>query len=90
MSHSVIMANTVSAHRATVARVTASVEIDGETIREEVTTEALRHPEDKSNPEIGEMLALGRALSSLGRRLERRAQGLTKHADDIKKMKETQ
>ena len=47
---------------------------------------AVRHPEDKENPEIGYLYAYGRALQAVGRKLERRAEGLAKHQDDIEEI----
>lgn len=70
-------------HKATIAKVSFNTS----DLSLEVTGEALVHPDDDRDEEIGDQLALGRALSALGRRLERRAEGLTKHHDDIKKMK---
>lgn len=45
---------------------------------------AKRAPGDKPDPEIATLLALGRALQSVGRQLENRANGYVKHADDIR------
>lgn len=73
-------------NRATIAEVTFN---DGATDTAlQVTGEALLHPGDKRNHEIGDHLALSRAFGTLSRRLGKRAEGLTKHYDDIKKMQE--
>jgi len=48
---------------------------------------ARKNPEDKNNKEIGSRLAIGRALSSIGKRLTRQGWGLVKHAEDISHMK---
>jgi len=53
-----------------------------------VVTESHRDPIDKYNGEIGFDLALGRALQALGRKIEKRANGLVKHQDDIRALKE--
>jgi len=46
------------------------------------TGEAIRHPEDKHDPELAEALALGRALGNLSNKLLRRANGRVKCNDD--------
>lgn len=43
-----------------------------------------RHPADRGNQSIGELLAAARALRRLGEQLERRTMGLVKHLDDIR------
>ncbi len=44
---------------------------------------ARREPGDILKYEIGFLLALGRALENAGRKLQKRANGLVKHADDV-------
>ena len=53
----------------------------------EVTGEAKRTPGDKNRPEVGVKLATGRALERLGRKLQREANGLVRHADQIREAK---
>ena len=51
---------------------------------------ARRTPTDEANPEIAELLALSRAFDSMAAGLNRRAQGLIKHAADVAEYKEIQ
>jgi hypothetical protein len=51
------------------------------------TGNARREPGDEPNDEIGFMLAFGRALENAGRKLQKRGNGLVKHADDVKAAK---
>jgi hypothetical protein len=44
-----------------------------------------REPGDKSDPKIGEALAVARALRSIASRLERQAKGTMKHREDIQR-----
>jgi len=44
--------------------------------------EAVKHPDDKHDPVVGSKLATGRALQSLGRKLEREARAITAQADN--------
>lgn len=46
-----------------------------------VTGSARRHPEDSFNSTVGENLALARAFSSLGKKLEKRTIGRTRHIE---------
>lgn len=55
------------------------IEIDGQEM--EFAGTSKRDPSDKHNPEVGQKLAIGRALSKAGRRLERQANGLVACAD---------
>ena len=43
---------------------------------------AVCHPDDLFDPEIGVQLALGRAFENLGRKYQKRANGLVKHHED--------
>ena len=52
------------------------------------TGNARREPGDVPNDETGFLLAFGRALENAGRKLTKRANGLVKHADDVKAAKE--
>lgn len=52
--------------------------------RIDVRASAKRDPKDKRNEEAGELLALGRALETLGKKLQKRGNGLVKHQDDMK------
>jgi len=72
----------------TVTIVTINAIMDGEII--EATGEAVRHPEDKHDPELGLLLAHARAFDSLARKLDRRAQGLVKMNDHNKEYKKRQ
>lgn len=60
----------------------------------EVTGEARRSGDDRSNPEIGQSLAYSRALHKVTKRLAKRGSGLVTHADNrakaeqLKKAKE--
>lgn len=47
-----------------------------------------REPVDKSDPHVGENLAVARALRSIANRLERQAQGYLRHAESNKAHKE--
>lgn len=49
---------------------------------------AIRVREDHENPDIGALLAVGRALSAAGARMVQIGNGLVKHADDIGVMKQ--
>jgi hypothetical protein len=49
---------------------------------------AVRAPEDKPNLHIAELLAVGRAYQSIGRRMERQAEGLVKHKDDVRERRQ--
>lgn len=69
--------------RATVVKMWAQV--DQEVI--EVCGEALRHPEDKNDEELATLLANGRALEIMGKKLQKRARGLVKHNDDLAALK---
>lgn len=59
--------------------------LNGETIT--ATGSAKRNPEDSFDLETGYLLAYGRALDSLARRLLRRGNGLVKHRDDLRSLK---
>lgn len=48
---------------------------------------AKKDPKDRYNPEAGALLAMGRAIESLGSALVKRGNGLVKQADDIKTAK---
>lgn len=78
------MGPAVHSNRATVVEVEATLE-NGEKIL--VTGDAIRHPTDRDDEELGIMLAHGRALERLGRKLQKRANGRVKHNDYIKDMK---
>jgi hypothetical protein len=69
-----------------IARVMASIE--GEDI--EAVGVAKRHPDDKANPKVAALIAYGRAVSSLASKIEKRAAGAVKHADDMARNKELQ
>lgn len=51
---------------------------------------AKRDPHDDDDAEVAFLLAYGRAFETLGRKLQKRANGLNKHNDDIKNYKEVQ
>lgn len=61
---------------------------DNETI--EVSGEALRHPDDKNDEELATLLAHGRALESMGNKLQKRARGLVRHNDHLAALKAKQ
>jgi len=65
-------------NRATIAE--ARTDVDGEGVT--ASAEALRHPDDKNDPELGRQIATARALSSLANKLARRANGRVKMNDD--------
>lgn len=69
--------------RATVVKLW--VQVNGELI--EVCGEALRHPDDKNNEQVATLLANGRALETMGKKLQKRARGLVKHNDDLAALK---
>jgi hypothetical protein len=58
----------------------AVAETDGMTL----TASAKREPGDRPDLAIGRDLAAARVLAKAARRLERRARGAVKHADDVK------
>lgn len=45
---------------------------------------AKRHPDDEPNQEVARLVALERALGRLHRKVKRQADGLVKHADDMR------
>lgn len=51
---------------------------------DEIVSEAfaIAHPDDKADKNIGFDIAMGRALQKLGKKLEKRAEGLAKHVSD--------
>lgn len=49
-----------------------------------------RDPIDDHDPEVAVLLAYGRAFEALGKKMQKRAQSLTKHADDVRAYKEKQ
>jgi len=49
--------------------------------------EAYKHPDDKNDPYVGELLASARALRKLAKALERRAVGRTKFHDNARRAK---
>lgn len=51
---------------------------------------ANRHPDDHPDAVLGAELAIARAVSNLGAKLERRAHGHVKHNDDIRTMRAAQ
>lgn len=53
----------------------------------ETRSVALRHPGDKFDAEVGYNLAIGRALENLGRKLQKRALGKTRHNEEVKLQK---
>lgn len=52
-----------------------------------VNVAAKKHREDKPNAYIGNLMATGRALEILGKKLQKAAWGEVKHADNMKKEK---
>lgn len=77
----------VRSNRATIVEVVAHLNKE-ESIT--VTGEALRHPTDRNDEELADLLAYGRAFESLGRKLTKRADGLVRHNDYIAEMKKRQ
>jgi hypothetical protein len=69
-----------------IARVWATVEGD----QVEAVGIAKRHPDDKANPRVAALIAYSRAVSNLSKRIEKRAAGAVKHADDMARNKELQ
>ena len=67
-----------------IAKIAANVE--GEWI--EAVGVAKRHPDDKPNPRVAALIANTRALESLHIKLQKRASGAVKHADDIVRLKD--
>jgi hypothetical protein len=65
-------------------RVTMAQILEYDTLEEAVLAngESVCHPDDKYDPVAGSKLAVGRALQSLGRKLEKQAQGITAQADN--------
>lgn len=60
-----------------------SVVVEGVTYTADGT--AKREPHDNDDPEIASLLAIGRALDNLSNKLLKKANGLVKHNDDMKK-----
>lgn len=52
-----------------------------------VTGSSVRAPDDKHNEEIAVSLAVGRAFEKLGRKINRRANGLVRQADNVAEAK---
>lgn len=48
---------------------------------------AVTHPDDKFSFEVAELLSLGRALESLGKKLQKRANGIAKQNEDNRRRK---
>lgn len=51
---------------------------------------AKREPHDEDDAEIAALLAIGRALENLSNKILKRANGMVKHNDDMKKYKQVQ
>jgi hypothetical protein len=68
-----------------VAIATAQISVTGEFISASGVSK--RHPDDKFSPTVAENLAVGRALESLGKKLQKRADGIVKQSDDIARHK---
>lgn len=66
----------------------AAINIEGTTYSADGTSK--RDPHDDDDPEIAELLAIGRALETLGLKLQKRANGLIKHNDDMREYKKIQ
>jgi len=77
---------TIHGNKVTVTRL--DTYLDDEQIT--VVGEAVRHPEDKDDKELAALLSNARALDSLARKLDRRAQGLVKMNDHNKEYKKRQ
>lgn len=75
----------VHGQRSTIVEIIAHLD-GGETIS--AIGEALRHPNDKNDTELATLLANGRALEAMGKRLQRRANGLVRHNDYVAEQKE--
>lgn len=74
---------------ATIARVYFSLDKDLD-LEFTVDGTSKRDPVDADDPEVALLLAYGRAFEALGHKLLKRANGLTKHNDDIREYKEEQ
>jgi hypothetical protein len=74
------MANDVA-----IARVMAVVE--GEYV--EAVGVAKRHPDDKANPRVAALIAYSRATMNLAHKIQKRADGAVKHAEDMTQLKLT-
>lgn len=77
----------VHGQRATVVEVVAYLDT-GEKIV--VKGEALRHPTDRHDEELANLLATGRALELMGRKLTKRAEGLVRHNDHLAAQRQKQ
>lgn len=73
----------MSSNDATIVRINLW-ENDFDSVVVSATGIAKRDPIDKHDPEIGMNLALGRAFSAIGRKLEKRANGLVTHNDNLR------
>lgn len=72
---------------ATIAQVNLCLDLNNEFIAEGVSK---RDPIDEHDPEIAVLLAYGRAFEQLGKKLQKKANSLTKHKDDVRSYKEKQ
>lgn len=77
----------VVSHNAAIAGVSMYTE-DFEIIKSSGT--AVRHPDDKFDRAVAENLAIGRALESLGKKLQKRGHGVVKQNEDNAARKEKQ
>lgn len=66
----------------------AQLEADDLTVLAVGNGSSSREPGDKADPLIGENLAVARALSSLAKKMERRANGRMRHAEAVKAHRE--
>lgn len=84
-----IYGNSLGSRDATVSQITVVLET-GERLVFEATGTSKRDPQDEDDPEVAVLLAYGRAFETLGKKMQKRANGLTKHNDDMKRYKEVQ
>lgn len=66
----------------------AAIEVAGEVYAGEGTSK--RDPKDTFDPEIADLLAIGRALEVISQKMLKRASGLIKHQDDMREYKRLQ
>jgi len=64
--------------------VVAVADYVSESFPHSATGSSKRDPSDKYDREVGVNLAIGRALENLSKRLIRKAEGITKHHDDVR------
>lgn len=79
-----IISESLSTKDVTLVKVSTYVEIQNHILEIDAVGVAKRDPKDRARKEIGYNLAFGRALENLGKKIEKKANGLVKHNDDMR------